>query len=175
MIAFLDSIRNLSSPSFPHIARRHHTVDEVAEELTVADRDRGAAARHRADLRSGILRLCGCAATGFTRAPPSPPAAATMNPPPPTGREFDGIFLDCSRQRATGETMEKLLKLAEAAKLKEKIEKMFKGDKQTNTENRSVLHVALTLRPARDAVINSDGVNVVPEVGATGKALTNVL
>ncbi|TVU44769.1 hypothetical protein EJB05_04225 [Eragrostis curvula] len=87
--------------------------------------------------------------------------------------EFEGIFLDYSRQRATGETMEKLLKLAEAAKLKEKIEKMFKGDKINSTENRSVLHVAL--RAPRDAVINSDGVNVVPEVGATGKALTNVV
>lgn len=31
-----------------------------------------------------------------------------------------------------------------------------------STENRSVLHVAL--RAPRDAVINSDGVNVVPEV-----------
>jgi glucose-6-phosphate isomerase len=43
--------------------------------------------------------------------------------------EYEGIFLDYSRQRATGETMEKLFKLAEAAKLKEKIEKMFSGDK----------------------------------------------
>jgi glucose-6-phosphate isomerase len=43
--------------------------------------------------------------------------------------EFEGIFLDYSRQQATGETIEKLLKLAEAAKLKEKIEKMFKGEK----------------------------------------------
>ncbi|CAL4936235.1 unnamed protein product [Urochloa decumbens] len=107
--------------------------------------------------------------------------------------EFEGIFLDYSRQQATGETIEKLLKLAEAAKLKEKIEKMFKGEKINSTENRSVLHVAL--RAPRDAVITSDGVNVVPEVwsvkdkikqfsdtfrsgswvGATGKALTNVV
>ncbi|NP_001105368.1 glucose-6-phosphate isomerase, cytosolic [Zea mays] len=107
--------------------------------------------------------------------------------------EYEGIFLDYSRQQATGETMEKLLKLADAAKLKEKIEKMFKGEKINSTENRSVLHVAL--RAPRDAVINSDGVNVVPEVwsvkdkikqfsetfrsgswvGATGKPLTNVV
>nr|BAA08149.1 phosphoglucose isomerase (Pgi-b) [Oryza sativa] len=107
--------------------------------------------------------------------------------------EYEGIFLDYSRQRATGETMEKLFKLAEAAKLKEKIEKMFSGDKINSTENRSVLHVAL--RAPRDEVIKSDGVNVVPEVwgvkdkikqfsetfrsgswvGATGKALTNVV
>uniref|UniRef100_A0A0E0D7K9 Glucose-6-phosphate isomerase n=1 Tax=Oryza meridionalis TaxID=40149 RepID=A0A0E0D7K9_9ORYZ len=107
--------------------------------------------------------------------------------------EYEGIYLDYSRQRATGETMEKLFKLAEAAKLKEKIEKMFRGDKINSTENRSVLHVAL--RAPRDEVIKSDGVNVVPEVwgvkdkikqfsetfrsgswvGATGKALTNVV
>lgn len=107
--------------------------------------------------------------------------------------EFEGIFLDYSRQQGTVETMDKLFKLAEAAKLKEKIEKMFKGEKINTTENRSVLHVAL--RAPRDAVINSDGVNVVPEVwsvkdkikhfsetfrsgswvGATGKALTNVV
>ncbi|CAD6332704.1 unnamed protein product [Miscanthus lutarioriparius] len=107
--------------------------------------------------------------------------------------EYEGIFLDYSRQQATGETIDKLLKLAEVAKLKEKIEKMFKGGKIKSTENMSVLHVAL--RAPRDAVINSDGVNVVPEVwsvkdkikefsdtfrsgswvGATGKPLTNVV
>lgn len=107
--------------------------------------------------------------------------------------EFEGVFLDYSRQQATTETVDKLFKLAEAAKLKEKIDKMFKGEKINTTENRSVLHVAL--RAPRDAVINSDGVNVVPEVwavkdkikqfsetfrsgswvGATGKPLTNVV
>ncbi|KAF0928877.1 hypothetical protein E2562_010735 [Oryza meyeriana var. granulata] len=75
--------------------------------------------------------------------------------------EYEGIFLDYSRQRATGETMEKLFQLAEAAKLKERIEKMFRGDKINSTENRSVLHVAL--RAPRG------------DVGATGKALTNVV
>ncbi|CAD6266858.1 unnamed protein product [Miscanthus lutarioriparius] len=84
-------------------------------------------------------------------------------------------------------------KALQVAKLKEKIEKMFKGGKIKSTENRSVLHVAL--RAPRDAVINSDGVNVVHEVwsvkdkikefsdtfrsgswvGATGKPLTNVV
>ncbi|KAF5955813.1 hypothetical protein HYC85_008669 [Camellia sinensis] len=107
--------------------------------------------------------------------------------------EFDGILLDYSRQCATLETMNKLFKLAEAACLKEKINKMFDGERINSTENRSVLHVAL--RAPRDAVINSDGKNVVPDVwnvldeirdfservrsgswvGATGKALTNVI
>ncbi|XP_028106578.1 glucose-6-phosphate isomerase, cytosolic [Camellia sinensis] len=107
--------------------------------------------------------------------------------------EFDGILLDYSRQCATLETMNKLFKLAEAACLKEKINKMFNGERINSTENRSVLHVAL--RAPRDAVINSNGKNVVPDVwnvldkirdfservrsgswvGATGKALTNVI
>ncbi|CAL5383588.1 unnamed protein product [Camellia sinensis] len=107
--------------------------------------------------------------------------------------EFDGILLDYSRQCATLETMNNLFKLAEAACLKEKINKMFNGERINSTENRSVLHVAL--RAPRDAVINSNGKNVVPDVwnvldkirdfservrsgswvGATGKALTNVI
>ncbi|GAV66330.1 PGI domain-containing protein [Cephalotus follicularis] len=107
--------------------------------------------------------------------------------------EFDGILLDYSRQRATVETIEKLYILAEAAHLKEKIHRMFNGEHINSTENRSVLHVAL--RASRDAVINSVGKNVVPEVwkvldkiqdfservrsgswvGATGKFLKDVV
>lgn len=107
--------------------------------------------------------------------------------------DFDGLFLDYSRQCATVETMDKLFKLAEAARLKQKITSMFNGERINSTENRSVLHVAL--RASRDAVIKSDGKNVVPEVwqvldkirefsekvrsgswvGATGKALKDVI
>ncbi|TXG52246.1 hypothetical protein EZV62_021415 [Acer yangbiense] len=107
--------------------------------------------------------------------------------------EFDGMLLDYSRQNATLETVDKLYKLAEAAHLKEKINRMYNGEHINSTENRSVLHVAL--RAPRDTVINSDGKNVVPEVwkvldkiqefserirsgswiGATGKALTDVV
>lgn len=107
--------------------------------------------------------------------------------------EFDGMLLDYSRQNATHETMDKLYKLAEAAHLREKINRMYNGEHINSTENRSVLHVAL--RTPKDAVINSDGKNVVPEVwkvldkiqefskrvrsgswlGATGKALKDVV
>ncbi|KAH7301988.1 hypothetical protein KP509_23G051400 [Ceratopteris richardii] len=106
---------------------------------------------------------------------------------------YDGIFLDYSRQQVTTEVMKKLLNLAEAAHLKEKIESMFNGDRINKTENRSVLHVAL--RAKRDEVIHSDSKNVVQEVwdvldkikdfservrngswvGATGKPLTDVV
>ncbi|XP_020236156.1 glucose-6-phosphate isomerase, cytosolic [Cajanus cajan] len=107
--------------------------------------------------------------------------------------EFDGILLDYSRQQATLETREKLLKLAEVASLKQKINQMYNGEHINSTENRSVLHVAL--RAPRDSVIQSDGKNVVPDVwnvldkirefseqirsgswvGATGKELKDVV
>ncbi|XP_074264508.1 glucose-6-phosphate isomerase, cytosolic-like [Silene latifolia] len=107
--------------------------------------------------------------------------------------EFDGLLLDYSRQCATPETLSKLFKLAEAARLKEKISRMFNGERINSTENRSVLHVAL--RAPRDTVISSDGENVVPDVwevldkirvfsdkirsgswvGVTGKALKDVV
>ncbi|KAK6131173.1 hypothetical protein DH2020_035082 [Rehmannia glutinosa] len=107
--------------------------------------------------------------------------------------DFDGIMLDYSRQCATLDTLNKLNNLAQAAHLKEKIDRMFEGERINSTENRSVLHVAL--RAPRNSVINSDGKNVVPDVwqvldkiknfsdrvrsgawvGATGKALKNVI
>ncbi|PIN06726.1 Glucose-6-phosphate isomerase [Handroanthus impetiginosus] len=107
--------------------------------------------------------------------------------------EFDGILLDYSRQCATLDTLNKLKNLAEAAHLKEKINRMFNGERINSTENRSVLHVAL--RAPRGSVINSDGKNVVPDVwqvldkikdfservrsgawvGATGKVLKDVI
>ncbi|KAL8508463.1 hypothetical protein ACS0TY_018914 [Phlomoides rotata] len=107
--------------------------------------------------------------------------------------EFDGMLLDYSRQRATLNTLNKLSNLAEAAHLKEKIDRMFSGERINSTENRSVLHIAL--RAPRGSVINSDGKNVVPDVwqvldkikdfsdsvrsgawvGATGKALKDVI
>ncbi|XP_008783474.1 glucose-6-phosphate isomerase, cytosolic [Phoenix dactylifera] len=107
--------------------------------------------------------------------------------------EFDGILLDYSRQRVCQDTIEKLFKLAEAAHLKQKIDRMYGGEHINSTENRSVLHIAL--RAPRDKVICSDGKNVVPDVwtvldkikdfservrsgswvGATGKVLKDVV
>ncbi|CAI9777827.1 unnamed protein product [Fraxinus pennsylvanica] len=107
--------------------------------------------------------------------------------------EFDGILLDYSRQCANLDTLDKLHNLAEAAHLKEKINRMFNGERINSSENRSVLHIAL--RASRDSVINNDGKNVVPDVwqvldkirdfserirsgawiGATGKVLKDVI
>jgi glucose-6-phosphate isomerase len=76
--------------------------------------------------------------------------------------EAAGIYLDYSKNRITDETLALLLKLAEQAGLKARIDGMFRGDKINSTENRAVLHVAL--RAPRDSSIMVDGANVVPEV-----------
>nr|CAB55567.1 cytosolic phosphoglucose isomerase [Clarkia gracilis subsp. gracilis] len=107
--------------------------------------------------------------------------------------EFDNIFLNYSRQQASPDTINKLYKLADAAHLNQKIDRMYNGDHINSTENRSVLHVAL--RAPRNSAICSDGKNVVPDVwnvldkikdfservrngswvGATGKELKDVI
>lgn len=76
--------------------------------------------------------------------------------------EGAGVFLDYSKNRATGETLKLLLGLAEESGLRERIDAMFRGDKINLSEKRAVLHVAL--RAPRGAVIEVDGKNVVPDV-----------
>lgn len=78
--------------------------------------------------------------------------------------EGGGLFLDYSKNRISEETLGLLIKLAEEAGLRAKIDAMFRGDKINITENRAVLHTAL--RAPRGATITVDGVNVVPEVHA---------
>jgi glucose-6-phosphate isomerase len=78
--------------------------------------------------------------------------------------EGAGIVLDYSKNRITSETMALLVKLAEERGLSAKRDAMFRGDKINVTENRAVLHTAL--RAPRDAVIDVDGHNVVPDVHA---------
>ena len=75
-----------------------------------------------------------------------------------------GLYFDYSKQRVTVETIKLLIELANECDLRQKIEAMFRGDKINLTEDRAVLHTAL--RAPRDAVINVDGKNVVPEVHA---------
>ena len=76
--------------------------------------------------------------------------------------EAEGLFLDYSKHRLTVETMDLLFDLAEVAGLPGRIEAMFSGEHINVTEDRAVMHVAL--RAPRDAVIEVDGVNVVPLV-----------
>ena len=82
-----------------------------------------------------------------------------------------GLYLDYSKNRITGETLKLLLQLAEEARLRDRIDAMFRGDKINVTENRAVLHVAL--RAPRDASIMVDGENVVPKVNAVLDRMTD--
>jgi glucose-6-phosphate isomerase len=107
--------------------------------------------------------------------------------------EAAGIYLDYSKNRITDETIRLLIDLANASGLRDRIAAMFRGDKINVSENRAVLHTAL--RAPRDAVIDVDGKNVVPDVhdvldrmaafserirsgewrGHTGKRITNIV
>ncbi|MBW0280436.1 glucose-6-phosphate isomerase [Shewanella xiamenensis] len=76
-----------------------------------------------------------------------------------------GLFLDYSKNRATPETLNLLLTLAQEAKLDAKIKAMFAGDIINNTEKRAVLHTAL--RSTADQSIIAEGQDIVPEVQQT--------
>ena len=78
--------------------------------------------------------------------------------------EGAGLFLDYSKNRATGETLKLLLHLAEESGLSARIEAMFRGEKINVTEKRAVLHIAL--RAPKGSSIVVDGADVVPEVHA---------
>ena len=72
------------------------------------------------------------------------------------------IYFDYSKNRVTDETLKHLLALASEAKLKDAIAAMFEGDTINQTENRSVLHVAL--RNFGKHAIKSNGKDVMPDV-----------
>jgi glucose-6-phosphate isomerase len=76
--------------------------------------------------------------------------------------EYDGVFLDYSRQRVDREAMELLVRLAEEAGLEGKIRAMVSGERINVTEDRAVLHTALRARKGEEVML--DGVNVVAQV-----------
>ena len=76
--------------------------------------------------------------------------------------EGAGLFLDYSKNRITGETMQLLLALAEDRGVAARRDAMFAGEKINITERRAVLHVAL--RAPRGTHIDVDGTDVVPDV-----------
>ncbi|TKI04410.1 glucose-6-phosphate isomerase [Martelella alba] len=78
---------------------------------------------------------------------------------------FDDLMLvDYSKNRITGETLEKLQALARECDLSGAIKSMFSGEKINRTEDRAVLHVAL--RNRSNTPIRVDGKDVMPEVNA---------
>ncbi len=75
---------------------------------------------------------------------------------------FDDILVDYSKNLIVEETLKDLIGLANEVELKDAIVAMFKGMKINQTENRSVLHIALRNRSNTPIVI--DGEDVMPLV-----------
>ena len=69
------------------------------------------------------------------------------------GLEAAGLFVDTSKQHVTEETLDLLVRLAEACDLDAWRERMFAGDVVNETEGRAALHTALR---------NRSGTNVSP-------------
>lgn len=79
--------------------------------------------------------------------------------------EAAGLKLDYSKNRITDRSMEKLVALARARGVPQKIEAMFGGEKINTTEGRPALHVAL--RNLGNEPMRVDGVDVMPQVRQT--------
>jgi len=106
---------------------------------------------------------------------------------------WNDFLIDYSKNIVNQETLTLLLELANEMGLKKGIQDYFGGGIINQTENRAVLHTAL--RAKESAVINVNGINVIPEVyevknkikdftyevtsgkrtGYTGKAFTDVV
>ena len=82
------------------------------------------------------------------------------------------LYLDYAKQRVTRETIRLLIDLAEAARVAERTEAMFSGDRINTTEDRAVLHVAL--RMPRTQIIEVDGHDVAPDVHAVLDAMARL-
>jgi glucose-6-phosphate isomerase len=76
--------------------------------------------------------------------------------------EAGDLVLDYAKNRVTRETLGMLIDLAGTAGVRERAREMFSGARINTTEDRAVLHIAL--RAPRDAVIEVDGHDVVPDV-----------
>lgn len=104
-----------------------------------------------------------------------------------------GISLDYSKNRIDQACLNALIKLANDAKLKDRIEAMFTGERINSTEGRAVLHTACRNLTGHEVCV--EGVDVMPEIhtqlnkmaafvdqihsgqwlGATGEQITDVI
>jgi glucose-6-phosphate isomerase len=84
---------------------------------------------------------------------------------------IENIIFDYSKNIITEKTIELLLQLAEECKVKDAIEAMYNGDKINETENRSVLHVAL--RNFSKRPVYSEGKDVMPQVKKVLRQMKN--
>jgi glucose-6-phosphate isomerase len=78
--------------------------------------------------------------------------------------EAAGLFLDYSKNRLDGRTLELLVALARERGLEARRDAMFAGEKINNTEQRAVLHTAL--RAPRGATLVVDGQEVNADIHA---------
>ena len=76
--------------------------------------------------------------------------------------EREGIYFDYSKNIITAETMQLLLRLAEACNVEEERERMFRGEHINETEDRAVLHVAL--RDLSGQPVFADGKNIMRDI-----------
>ncbi|WP_158730313.1 MULTISPECIES: glucose-6-phosphate isomerase [unclassified Flavobacterium] len=76
--------------------------------------------------------------------------------------QWNDFLIDYSKNIIDQETVQLLVELANEVGLKAAIADYFDGTVINKTENRAVLHTAL--RAVESAVVNVDGVNVIPEV-----------
>jgi glucose-6-phosphate isomerase len=74
------------------------------------------------------------------------------------------LYIDYSKHRATDETLQLLVALAERAGVPARIEAMFRGEHINVTEDRAVLHVAL--RAPESVSLTVDGQDVTTDVHA---------
>lgn len=77
---------------------------------------------------------------------------------------FNDILVDYSKNIITDETLALLLDLAKECGVQEAAEAMFSGDRINETEDRSVLHIAL--RNMGEKAILVDGEDIMPDVKA---------
>ncbi|MFC5815051.1 glucose-6-phosphate isomerase [Nonomuraea harbinensis] len=80
------------------------------------------------------------------------------------------LYLDYAKHRVTSETIGLLVRLAERAGLRERIEAMFTGEHINVSEDRAVLHTAL--RAPADTALVVDGQDVIGDVHAVLDKMT---
>ncbi len=81
----------------------------------------------------------------------------------------DNLLFDYSKNNISEDTLNLLMDLAKAAKVLEKRDAMFAGDKINRTENRAVLHTALRSRGNGEFLL--DGHNIMDDILAVRNAM----
>jgi glucose-6-phosphate isomerase len=84
--------------------------------------------------------------------------------------EAAGLYLDYSKQRASRETLDLLVRLAEARGVPRAIQRMFGGEQVNPTEKRAALHIAL--RNVSNRAVMSGERNVMADVNAVLDRMT---